>query len=204
MKPIKTIVFDLYNTLIEIQEPGHFFLKLYKASQNGFNIDVSSYLKMIMTNDLTDIENRLPKEFSELYKRNLPELEEELDSVVVYDEVTSVLTDLKKDYRIFLISNLASPYQQPVFDKNLDIYFEKMIFSCDYGFLKPDQEIFKEVEQLTSHKPNEILMVGDSFTSDIKGAQQMGWSYLKVNRYAPITEDYEISNLHGIKQRIIV
>ncbi|WP_106792736.1 HAD family hydrolase [Aquimarina sp. Aq78] len=202
MNNIKTIVFDLYNTLIEIKESNHFFLKLFKTSQNGFDMDVSAYLQLMMKNDLNQLRDILPPEFSTLYDKKLPELERELNSIVIYEEVFNVLKDLKKDFRIFLISNLASPYKEPVFYNNLDQYFEKMVFSCDHGFLKPDKEIFEEIEKLTSHKPNEILMVGDSFKSDIVGAKNMEWNYLRINRYTPISKEYEIKNLNEIKKHI--
>ncbi|MBG6130231.1 putative hydrolase of the HAD superfamily [Aquimarina sp. EL_43] len=173
-------------------------MKLFKISQNGFDMDVSAYLQLVMKNDLSELRDILPPEFSTLYDKNLPELEQELDSIVIYEEVLHVLEDLKKHFRVFLISNLASPYKEPVFYNNLDQYFEKMIFSCDYGFLKPNKEIFKEIEKFTSNKPNEILMVGDSFKSDIVGAKNMGWNYLKISRYTPISKDYEIKNLNEI------
>ena len=79
-----------------------------------------------------------------------------------------------------------------------------MIFSCDYGILKPNQEIFKEVERLTKNKANEILMVGDSFKSDIVGTHTMGWNYLKINRYVPLSKEYEIKDLSEIKTHIIM
>ena len=77
-----------------------------------------------------------------------------------------------------------------------------MIFSCDYGCLKPEQKIFKEVEKLTGNAPEEILMVGDSYKSDIVGAKQMVWNYLKVNRKSEVKEVFEISNLEEIISQI--
>ncbi|WP_025743535.1 HAD family hydrolase [Aquimarina pacifica] len=202
MNNIKTIVFDLYNTLIEITESNQFFLELFKNSQNGFGMDVSGYLQCVMKNDLNELRTLLPYEFSILYDEKLPDLELELNSVIVYKEVYQILENLKKDYRIFLISNLASPYKEPFFSNNLDEYFEKMIFSCDFGFLKPDKEVFTEIEKLTENKPDEILMVGDSFKSDIVGAKNMKWNYLKINRHIPVAKEYEIKNLNEIKKHI--
>ncbi len=204
MNKIKTIVFDLYNTLIEIKKSNHFFLKLFKTSQDGFGMGSSSYLQLVMKNDVEELKSILPSEFSSLYNERISDLTKELDSIIVYPEVLDVLRDLKQDFRIFLISNLASPYKKPVFSNNLDQYFEKMIFSCDYRFLKPDNEIFKEIEKITEDKPNEILMIGDSLKSDIIGAKNMGWNYLKINRNAPISKDYEIKDLNEIKKQIII
>ncbi len=202
MNNIKTIVFDLYNTLIQIKKSNHFFLKLFKTSQDGFGMDASSYLQLVMKNDVEELRSILPTEFSSLYDERFTDLTEELDSIVMYTEVIDVLQDLKQDFRIFMISNLASPYKKPVFSNNLDQYFEKMIFSCDYGFVKPDKEIFKEIEKITEDKPNEILMIGDSFKSDIIGAKNMKWNYLKINRNTPISKDYEIKDLSEIKTHI--
>ena len=182
MNNIKTIVFDLYNTLIEIKESNHFFLELFRNSKNGFDLEISAYLRLIMTVDIDELLDILPQEFENLYNKNIAELEKELDSVFIYDEVFDVLKDLKKDFTIFLISNLASPYKEPVFINGLDTFFDEMIFSSDYGYVKPNQEIFKEVEIITKNNPNEILMIGDSFKSDIVGANTMGWNYLQIKR----------------------
>lgn len=204
MAKIKTIVFDLYNTLVEIKRRDHFFLRLYKISHDGFGMDISLYLQLVMKNSVDDLRHILPNEFSNLYDERLSYLEKELNSVVIYDEVIAVLRELKKDFQLFLISNLASPYKNPVYFYNLDKYFEKMIFSCDYGFLKPNREIFEEVEKITSNAPNKILMVGDSFKSDITGARNMNWNYLKINRKLSGSKSFEIQNLSEIRKNIII
>ncbi|UZR97744.1 HAD family hydrolase [Chondrinema litorale] len=202
MKNIKVVVFDLYNTLVEIKEPNNFFLNLYRSSHNGFGLDISAYTYLLMTKELDNLFELLPSEFKELYTERKEELEKELNSVVIYKEVYNVLEELSKNYRLFLISNLASPYKKPIFDNNLNKYFDDMIFSCDYGCLKPEQKIFKEVETLTANTPDEILMVGDSYKSDIVGAKQMAWNYLKVNRKSEVKEVFEISDLGEITSQI--
>ncbi len=78
-----------------------------------------------------------------------------------------------------------------------------MIFSCDFGMLKPNNSIFKEVENSTKAKPNEILMVGDSYTSDIKGAENMGWNYLRINRKKKNSRVYDIQDLREIKKKFL-
>lgn len=202
MNGIKTIVFDLYNTLVEIKEPKHFFLTLYKNAKDGFGLDAASYVQLVMKNNLDKLKRVLPSEFDQLYKTYYPELEQELNSITVYSEVFEVLDALKKDYQIFLISNLASPYKEPVLNTDLNAYFDKMIFSCDFGYLKPEKEIFLEVENITDNKASQILMVGDSLKSDVLGAQHMGWNALKINRQVKVSAEYEISNLREIVERI--
>ncbi|CAL2102279.1 putative Glyceraldehyde 3-phosphate phosphatase [Tenacibaculum sp. 190130A14a] len=182
MKNVKTIVFDLYNTLIKIKEPKHFFVKLYRKSKNGFNLDISSYMKLVMTKSLVELEEMLPSEFKKLFKENKNDLEKELNSVVVFKEVYNILSRLEKCYNLFLISNLAEPYKEPFFDKKLDQYFEKVIFSCDYGSIKPEEKIFKEIEEITGNQPNEIMMIGDSLKSDIEIPKRLGWHFFRIER----------------------
>ena len=198
MKKTKIIVFDLYNTLVEIKKPSKFFLTLFKASKTSFNLDISSYLNLVMTKGVEELKQILPSDFKELYAKNETLLKKELESVIVYDEVFQVLSNLQKHFRLFLISNLASPYKKPVFDTDLHLFFEQMIFSCDVGILKPNISIFKKVETITKAKPNEILMIGDSFKSDIKGAENREWNYLQINRVKKSSKKYSIRDLREV------
>lgn len=68
MSQTKVVVFDLYNTLVEITDNRNFFLQIYKASTNSFNLSLSSYLKTIMTKNKSEL-FYLPKEFSHLYHK---------------------------------------------------------------------------------------------------------------------------------------
>lgn len=202
MNNIKVIVFDLYNTLIALRDSNHFFLKLYKKSHNGFEMLLPDYLRRVMQHDIQELFRILPSDFEHLYKQNQDELSKALASIIVYDDVINVLEDLRNKYSLFLISNLASPYKEPFFSNKLDTYFTETIFSCDCGCVKPQNEIFKKVEILAGTKPSKILMVGDSFKSDIKGAKDMGWNYLRINRNSIPKKDFEIKSLKVIKQRL--
>lgn len=197
----KIIVFDLYNTLVEITKNTHHFLKLYKLSSNGFGIDLLDYTQLIMKNDITHVLNTLPHEFKAIFEANKNALADEIASVQLYEETISMLEELKKDYPIYLISNLASPYKEAVYHLGIDHYFTKMIFSCDSGYLKPQKEIFRLVEEDVKSGA-EIIMIGDSQKSDIEGAKQMGWSYLKVSRKAKELKELEIRSLLEIKPKL--
>ncbi|WP_299713133.1 HAD family hydrolase [uncultured Tenacibaculum sp.] len=182
MKNIKVIVFDLYNTLVEIRNNNKFFLQLYKESLNGFNIDISLYLELVMTKNEEELFEVLPDEFYELFRKYEYVLNEEVNSIFIYDEVLNSLQELQKKHRLFLISNLAFPYKKPAYNLGLYSYFETMIFSCDFGHMKPDEKIFREIEKRTKVESEEVLMIGDSLKSDIKGAEKMGWKSIQIDR----------------------
>ncbi len=203
MKNIKVIVFDLYNTLVEIRNNNKFFLQLYKESLNGFNIDISLYLELVMTKNERELLEVLPDEFSELFRKYEHILNDELNSIFVYNEVLNSLQGLQKKYRLFLISNLAFPYKKPVYNLGLNSYFEAMIFSCDFGHIKPDEKIFLEIEKRTKVQPEEVLIIGDSLKSDIKGAKKMGWESIQIGRKANSNNLNVIKDLKELKKYLI-
>lgn len=182
MNKKNVLVFDLYNTLVYIDKPKHSFVKIYKASTNGFNSSLSDYLKLIMTHNLEELFTILPQEFQELYRFYKKDLNAELESVKPYSDVEKVLKELSETYTLCLISNLASPYKSPVYTLGLDVYFNHLVFSCDCGFIKPDINLFNSLETQLDVDKHQILMIGDSYQADILGAQQAGWSSVQLSR----------------------
>lgn len=189
------LVFDLYNTLVYIHKPKHSFVKIYKASTNGFNRSLSGYLKLIMTHDLDEVFTILPREFQELYRLYEEDLNTELESVKPFSDVEKVLKELGETYTLCLLSNLASPYKSPVYTLGLDVYFNHLVFSCDCGFIKPDINLFNTLEKQLEVDKNQILMIGDSYQSDILGAQQAGWSSVQLSRGKEMVSKDSIQSL---------
>lgn len=195
---IKVVVFDLYNTLIEIKVKNHYFMKLYRLSVNGFNMDFMDYINLTMKHTVPELIELLPNDFQSLYFDNIVLLNQELASIDVYAETVEVLKSLRNRHKVYLISNLASPYKKPVYSLNLEQYFSDVMFSCDYGVIKPDIDIFKIVEKKSGCSGEEILMIGDSEKSDIRGAQNMKWRYLKIDRSKKQSEKYIINDLKEV------
>jgi putative hydrolase of the HAD superfamily len=52
--------------------------------------------------------------------------------------------------------------------------FEKAIFSCDIGILKPNKEIYEYAMKQLGVKPNESIFVGDGGSEELKGAKRAG------------------------------
>ena len=128
---IEVIVFDLYNTLIEIKKKRNSFGHLYRNCHLQRVISFSDFINLVLTKDLKEIIDLLPSKFEFELEKQSPKFEEELNSIVTYQETYSVLSKLSEDYPLFLISNLASIYKRPFYDLNLSNWFEKAFFSCD-------------------------------------------------------------------------
>jgi putative hydrolase of the HAD superfamily len=124
---------------------------------------------------------------------------------VVFAESEQVLHELKKNFRLALMTNGAPDIQGTKIDgSNLASFFETIIISGDHGFGKPDPRIFQLALQRLKVAPQEAVMIGDSLNRDIAGAQAAGLRTIWINRYnrtptdAYPTPDIELTNLGNL------
>ncbi|MGO1454275.1 MAG: YjjG family noncanonical pyrimidine nucleotidase [Alkalibacterium gilvum] len=88
-----------------------------------------------------------------------------------------VLTTLKNNgYKLYAGTNgVASTQRQRLAGANLNHFFEEIFISEEIGVEKPDPFFFQYIfDTLNSHNNGEYLMIGDSLSSDIKGAKNIG------------------------------
>lgn len=106
---------------------------------------------------------------------------EQLRSVVFpIDGSVDLLKYLKNKYLVILASN--GPTQQQITRIKLGgmIEYQDYIFASEFiGASKPSSEYFEKCFSILEHdgislKKDECVMIGDSLTSDINGAKQMG------------------------------
>lgn len=64
----------------------------------------------------------------------------------------------------------------------LNHYFDTIVFSWQVKWKKPHPNIFKIALNRLKVKPEESIMVGDSITADIAGANKMGMISIWINR----------------------
>lgn len=90
--------------------------------------------------------------------------------------VHEVLAELKKDYKLYVITNGIGETQNfRMKGSGLDRYFEKCFISEIVGANKPSSLFFDHVkENIDGFDPSKALVIGDSLTSDIKGGNLAG------------------------------
>lgn len=110
---------------------------------------------------------------------------------------------------IGLVANIWSGGMNPVLERlKLEKFFDAIIASADVGFRKPDQRIFKLVLNRLQLLPKEALMVGDTPTADIQGANRIGIRTVRLmrgpNRTKPdlVNPNFKIRNLSAIRSII--
>lgn len=97
--------------------------------------------------------------------------------------------------RIALLSNLATPYKQPVFELGLAQHFDLLVFSCDVGMAKPERKIFVHTSRELGLDPGELVMIGDSRRDDIRGARKAGIRALQIDREGKRGQLHELGQL---------
>ena len=142
--------------------------------------------------DLKQDENAL----YELFGRYLGE------AVTLYDDVLPVLKMLKGYFVLCAASNALSDCQRPRL-RAMGIRFDHIFLSEEMGTIKPAQAFFRKAAQAAGCETAECMMVGDSLSSDIAGAQKAGMKTCWINRAGralsgEIQPDAVIQNLHQL------
>ena len=120
---------------------------------------------------------------------------------IVFPDVEDVLENLRQVYQLALLTNGAPDLQrEKIQETDLARYFDAILISGEVGIGKPDTQIFRLALEAITASPHETVMIGDSLTRDILGAQQAGLKGIWLNRsgkglISPVVPDAEITTL---------
>ncbi len=200
---IKALIFDLIGTLVsedkflsKVDEIDEKLIKKYKipVDVNAFNLIKYEMLKKF--DELPDEEKIKPTKFYELCfekmsikvdKEILERMQEEFDetyinSITINDGVIELLKELKKKYKLFLVSDTIKKRVISILNRfKMEEFFTEIITPEDYGTkrnLKPLEYIMEKYDL----KANEIIIVGDSEKDDIIPAKKLSMFYIKVGK----------------------
>ena len=88
-----------------------------------------------------------------------------------------------KGYRLFAASNSFGHLQRSRLQHaGILHFFEDTYISMDIGYDKPDKRFYEEALRRCGLQANEVLMIGDSMTTDVIGAQKAGIDALYFDR----------------------
>lgn len=121
-------------------------------------------------------------------------------SFKMFADVESTLKELRRrDYKIVLLSNVFSFRCYSLEELGLKEYIAYQINSFECGYVKPEVGFFKYVEQKVNANANNLVMVGDSLRSDIRGAERAGWRSILVDYSREKSSlPYRISSLNEL------
>ena len=127
------------------------------------------------------------------------------DTVCFHDDGYELVQQLKGRVRQYAVTNGTKVAQQrKLRNSGLDVLLDGVFISEDIGVEKPGVEFFHHVWETIGHyEPNEVLIVGDSLTSDMQGGNNAGIRCCWYNpKGVPAPEhlkiDYNIRDLREI------
>ena len=218
-----TLLFDVDNTLLDFDanEKESFKTMILEKGEEYSEELYETYKKMnqkmweAVERGETTIDDVLYTRFSKLmkmYGKDVDGVEYENtyrfylnQGIQEMPNVNEVLTELKKNHRLYVITNGIKETQDSRMNKSgLVKYFEDRFISESIGANKPSREFFDYVKNnIPDFNPSKTLIIGDSLTSDIKGGNLYGidtcWFCRKgtVNK-TDIIPTYEIHDLDEI------
>ncbi len=215
---IEVITFDGDGTLWDFKKVMRYALKkLVERLRNlGINAKIEDFIEVRKTVaeqspdlSLYKIRRISMHETLKFYKSYDPRLAEELfklyleyrhERIELYDDVIPVLEQLKNHYKIGLITNGNTRFENHPISK----YFDFAIQASLLGISKPDSRVFKRAIELAGTE--KILHVGDSIEEDYLGAKSVGLSAIWLNREGikpDVKIDHEIHSLQELQDQIV-
>ena len=203
---IKSIFLDFDGTIIDssIDLANSINFMLESLGLKTFEIDlIRTWIGGGATKLVQKALNEAGGEFSdEALKIFLSHYEKNLtNNTYLYDNVKETLLELKKDYILTLITNKPYKFVSPILKYfDLDI-FEIVLGGDSLEYKKPHPYPLEYCMDKLNLKPDEVVMVGDSF-NDIEAAKNAGVKSILVT-YGfdeDIKADYKINNFKDIKK----
>lgn len=121
-------------------------------------------------------------------------------------QAPKVLNDLSGSHDLYVVTNgVAKTQQQRLSAAHFDHYFKAVFISELVGAQKPAKAFFQRVTaDIQAYEPAKTIVIGDSLTSDIKGAASFGLDsvWFNPNHQPNLTEikpTYEIDQLEKLE-----
>lgn len=121
------------------------------------------------------------------------------------DGALELVKTLSKNYELYVVTNgLQSTQYKRLHATGLAPYFQKVFVSEEIGYQKPNKSYFDYCFQALPHlSPNDVLIIGDSLSSDILGGNQYGIDTCWMNaeqlpNHTNIVPMYEIHTLSAL------
>ena len=223
MTEFKVVLFDLGSTLIYSKDPwppiykradGALIEVLQQAglpiNSTSFSSELGTFLDSYYAARLDSVEKTTFTALLQfLEQQGFPRtpdtiLREALEAMysitqqnwyIELDAIPALQTLRQQGYRLGIVSNTSDDQNvQTLIDRwELRPFFESIVTSAACGIRKPDRRIFQIALDHFKVSPEQIVMVGDTLTADVLGANQIGMYSVWITRRVEIPEEGELT-----------
>ncbi|MDO8536563.1 MAG: HAD hydrolase-like protein [Candidatus Omnitrophota bacterium] len=193
-KRYSVIIFDLGNTLIKFDHNIS-----AKKIANLFHLDSEEVRKLFFDSKLTQAFERgqiSPKDFHARITKHLGVKIPFRDFVSIWNDIfwidegsCAIARRLKKDYKLFLLSNIGRLHYEYIV-KKFDILeiFDEIIVSFAVGAIKPEKKIFEDAIKRAGGDRSAVLYIDDR-EDLIKEATSFGIESIKYEGAEKLERD---------------
>lgn len=164
------IIFDFFGVISSEVSPfwlERFFSK-EKAKEIKKDIVEKGDIGILTGKEVFDKLSELTGESSEMI------LKDWLDLAVIDDNVIHLIKELRKKYKVVLLSNASGEFLHKVLKKvNVDELFDCIIISSEVGIVKPSKEIFEMILNEMKIEASKSIFIDDNIKNVI-GAKNVG------------------------------
>ena len=120
----------------------------------------------------------------------------------LFEGIIEMLEKLSLTHKLYIASNgIGITQHTRLKNNNLNKYFDKIFISEEIGSKKPDREFFDIIlKEIGVEDKGEVLMIGDTLTSDILGVNNVGIDSCLVDIHG--IENSEINPTYKIAKTI--
>lgn len=195
MKGIKWLFFDLFDTIVFVDEEIYYKGKREAAELTG--IDPDNFISAWKSTSEEALIGKLKDPFQRanealkkmgINDRNISakiaiyDIETLQRCVSFYDGATEALSFLReRGFNLALLSNATATTAFILAPLHLRDRFDHLILSYEIGLKKPDPQFFKIALQRTNALAEESVFIGDGANKELDAAKEYGMKTLRIN-----------------------
>ncbi|BDC18940.1 HAD family hydrolase [Acidianus sp. HS-5] len=184
---------DLGETLVGFR-PRSYEYMLGILKDYGYKIDEKTFFRSLVRvmskNNFANDEGLNPVNLHDLFyelgihpcKKIMEEIasRDKYQDYFLYEDAADFLKEIKKKYKVVIVSNSTKRIHKVVKEFKLDRYVDKVIASCDIGIVKPNPKIFSYAKKYVGEI---VLHVGDIYELDVIGARRAYIDAVLLDRF---------------------
>ncbi len=189
---IKAIIFDFFDVIRS--DPYNAWLRNHGYERKG------SFSEVVQKFDIGSIDMKgFFDTLSSLSGQPVDTIHKEFDTVAAIDsDVVSILSKLKANYKVGLLTNADSVFLRQILkENNLEQYFDEVVISSEVGYSKPSKEIFDIMLKRLNFDPGEALFIDDSLLH-IDGAEAVGIQGIQFQGALKLSKDLMSAGVVGL------
>ena len=143
-------------------------------------------------------------EFANAYMKHLA------NGSFLFEDSTDLIESIKDNYTLMIVTNgLTVVQEKRIKQSTIAKYFKDIVISENIGVSKPNPGIFEyTLKDMKNIDKSQVLMIGDSLSSDIQGGTNFGidtcwYNPKEIENKTNLKPTYEVKSLKELKDLLL-